>query len=391
MEILNVDSKFPYERIILGSPQAIQGGSYFAKLSLDNDGPVCLQLPKCMMKQGIVHTKKGKYCDLMYERENSEALVEWIEDLELTLQERISEKKDLWFHSDLTDDDIESMMTPISRSYKSGKKILIRTYLETNKRTGEDKCIIYDEHEDILSLDDVEANKNLVPLIQLSGIRFTARSFELEIKLAQIMLLQKKPSLTDGCLIKHNIKNNASLLENKKNVYLEETLKEETLKKDQPLQEQPLQEEPLQEEPLQEEPLQEQPLQEQPLQEEAATVENPIKSEYEESVNNDDEQIKENTNNLNENNIKLTKNVDGLDEVDFNFDDINDSISLKKPDEVYYEIYRAARIKAKKMRQAAVEAYLEAKNIKTRYMLQEIDSSDEEDLELYNEDDSVAI
>ena len=77
--------------------------------------------------------------------------------------------------------------------------------------------------------------------------------------------------------------------------------------------------------------------------------------------------------------------------IGFNFDDINDSISLKKPDEVYYEIYRAARIKAKKMRQAAVEAYLEAKNIKTRYMLQEIDSSDEEDLELYNEDDSVAI
>ena len=59
----------------------------------------------------------------------------------------------------------------------------------------------------------------------------------------------------------------------------------------------------------------------------------------------------------------------------------NEPITLKKPNEVYYEIYKAARKKAKHMRKIAVEAYLEAKNIKTKYALDEIDESEDEELE----------
>ena len=53
-------------------------------------------------------------------------------------------------------------------------------------------------------------------------------------------------------------------------------------------------------------------------------------------------------------------------------------MTLKKPNEVYYEIYRAAREKAKHMRKVALEAYLEAQQIKTKYMLEDLDESDEE-------------
>ena len=56
-----------------------------------------------------------------------------------------------------------------------------------------------------------------------------------------------------------------------------------------------------------------------------------------------------------------------------------ESMTLKKPDEVYYEIYKAARDKAKRMRQAAVEAYLEARHIKSKYLLNDIDSSDDDE------------
>ena len=69
----------------------------------------------------------------------------------------------------------------------------------------------------------------------------------------------------------------------------------------------------------------------------------------------------------------------GVEEVTLNLSDSGDSITLKKPDEVYYEIYRDARSKAKRMRQAAVEAYLEARQIKSRYLLNDIDSSDEDE------------
>ena len=56
----------------------------------------------------------------------------------------------------------------------------------------------------------------------------------------------------------------------------------------------------------------------------------------------------------------------------------NEEIKLKEPNEVSIEIYRAAREKAKKARKMAVETYLEAMNIKNTYMLDDIDSSDDE-------------
>jgi len=70
----------------------------------------------------------------------------------------------------------------------------------------------------------------------------------------------------------------------------------------------------------------------------------------------------------------------GLEEVDLQIKEGSDSIELKKPNEVYYEIYRAARERAKHMRKVALEAFLEAKQIKSRYMLTDIDDSDDSDL-----------
>ena len=72
-----------------------------------------------------------------------------------------------------------------------------------------------------------------------------------------------------------------------------------------------------------------------------------------------------------------------LKEVDLSKDLENtlETITLKKPNQVYYEIYKAAREKAKEAKKAAVIAYLEAKNIKKTYMLDDIDDSDDSDLE----------
>ena len=56
-----------------------------------------------------------------------------------------------------------------------------------------------------------------------------------------------------------------------------------------------------------------------------------------------------------------------------------ETMQLKKPNEVYYEIYREAKEKAKVAKKAAITAYLEAKNIKKTYMLNNLDSSSEEE------------
>ena len=56
-----------------------------------------------------------------------------------------------------------------------------------------------------------------------------------------------------------------------------------------------------------------------------------------------------------------------------------ESITLKKPNQVYYEIYKKARDKAKECKKAAIAAYLEAKNIKNTYMLEDNDDSDSDE------------
>jgi hypothetical protein len=58
-----------------------------------------------------------------------------------------------------------------------------------------------------------------------------------------------------------------------------------------------------------------------------------------------------------------------------------ETVQIKKRNEVYYEMYREARRKAKIARDLALSSYLEAKRIKNTYMLDDIKDSDDSDLE----------
>ena len=81
-------------------------------------------------------------------------------------------------------------------------------------------------------------------------------------------------------------------------------------------------------------------------------------------VNNDDnDELKE---------VNLNANLESLD-----------SIQLKKPNQVYFELYVEARKKAKDAKKNAILAYLEVKNIKKTYMIDNtIDSDSDFDAEI---------
>jgi hypothetical protein len=53
-----------------------------------------------------------------------------------------------------------------------------------------------------------------------------------------------------------------------------------------------------------------------------------------------------------------------------------DKITLKSREDVYYEIYRQARKKARILKHQALLAFLEAKNIKKTYMLDDLEDDD---------------
>jgi hypothetical protein len=70
-----------------------------------------------------------------------------------------------------------------------------------------------------------------------------------------------------------------------------------------------------------------------------------------------------------------------MEEVEFHLEELpeTDTLQLKQRNDVYYELYREAKRKAKIAKDFAISAYLEAKEIKNKYMLDEIDDSDEDE------------
>ena len=322
MEIVTATSDFNFKTISLADPQPLNGqaGFYFTQLSVGEEKKsLCLQLPECLTKQGVVNIKNGKYLDLMFERSNNDELTQWIEQIEYTCQDIIDSKKDLWFQTELTRDDIETMMTQVTRLYQSGKYMLMRVFVETTKSGN--KCIAYDENEIGFDLDILEPNKPIIPLIILEGVKFSSRSFEISLKLVQVMVIGKSEKKS-SCLIKRQTDlNNAERILAKPEVLAKPLL----------------------------------------LAKPVAKVALPV-----------------------------LKKESEMEEITIDYDTIEaDSISLKNPNEVYYELYKKAREKAKECRIAAIEAYLEAKQIKTKYMLFDKDNSDDDlsDDDIISDDD----
>ena len=175
------DNSFDFDLLTLGTPNGLKGGSYLSKLLINNNS-FLLQLPKCSTKQGIVSTEKKVYCDLMYSKDD-ESIISWFEDLEQNIQNLIFDKKNLWFNSDLDMNDIEDAFSSPLKSYKSGKHYLLRCYLAKN-----DSILCYDEHEENVSLDEIN-NKDykIIPLVEVSGIKFSSKNFQIELILKQLM------------------------------------------------------------------------------------------------------------------------------------------------------------------------------------------------------------
>jgi hypothetical protein len=72
-------------------------------------------------------------------------------------------------------------------------------------------------------------------------------------------------------------------------------------------------------------------------------------------------------------------NLDGLEELE------HMHLKLKKPTEVYYNLYRIAKQKAKELKKNAIAAHLEAQQIKSAHMLDDSES-DSDDSDASNND-----
>ncbi len=370
--IVEPTEAFDFSKLSLAHPVGIQGGAFFTKIE-NNNKPMYIQTIKSQTRQGIVKTGKKYYCDLMFDK-NAAPLISWFENLEERCQKLIFEKRDTWFQNNLEENDIETAFSSTIRVYKSGKYYLLRTNVKNQNNLPAVK--IYNEHEIPLTSDDITTETNIISILEIQGIKFTARNFQIEIDLKQVMILDNEP-MFDNCLIKPNKKYDEPVAAHTEiNHSDQETDTIVTLEKDGVVEVSSVENIPATDSSTTDSSTStvsatvaiETMVDELPPTEAHVL---PIASEGGENIALElefedlTEDIEENSNELKE-----------INSLELSVGDTLETIQLKKPNQVYFEIYKAARNKAKIAKKNALLAYLEAKNIKKTYMLENLNDSD---------------
>jgi hypothetical protein len=345
------NTTFLFDKLVLTKPISTSGGNYFIKFKM-NDYPVYIQSPKCRTKQGIVKAGKRFFTDLMFNNENEE-FIQWMENLENYSQKYIYQHRTEWFETELEMHDIENSFAPLLKLYKSGKYYLARA----NVPGVLGKCTlkIYDEQENEVDYETISNNENIITILELQGIKCSARSFQIEMEIKQILVL-KPEKIFEKCLLTKGKKPITQDVEIFSKNDLDE-IKENFVPQENVVNESDT--EPFENVPPEEE----------------------FKTSV--SMNSNEEDTKDESEVFSETVQDPFEPV----EIDFNLDELNtdDTIQLKNRNDVYYKMYREAKKKAKIAKDLALSSYLEAKRIKNTYMLEDISDSDSSDLEEYEQ------
>jgi len=368
--IIEPNDTFDFSKLSLAHPTGLQGAAYFTKIEY-NLKPLYIQTSKSLTKQGIVKTGKKYYCDLMFDK-NSETLINWFENLENRCHKLIFEKSESWFDNSLEENDVENAFNSVIKVFKSGKCYLVRTNIKNNS-AGLPAIKIYNEMQTPLTITDIKTETNIISILEIQGIKFTSRNFQIEIELKQIMILDDEP-VFDNCMIKMN-KINEKKIENP-NINIETTLVENKLQHFTNLDKD--------EDTDLEEYTKNNDFIEQSNSLGSSIINNLETIDTIVNINNTHDSI-----DISNNDISLDIDIEAvnlddiiednndLKEVDIKLNlDSLETLQLKKPNQVYFELYKEARNKAKIAKKNAILAYLEAKNIKKTYLIESINDSD---------------
>lgn len=378
------DENYDFNNMSLGTPISVYGGSYFTKIT-NSGADVFLQTPVCGSKAGVIKSGKRMFIDLLFDK-TDENIVMWFERLEETVRDLIFDKRENWFQETTDMDDIESAFSQSVRLYKSGRYYMIRVFLDNPRMYGGSKTIsIYDDRENELSIEDITNETRLICILQIHGVKFTSKSFQIYSQIKQAMVL--KNNMFNNCCIKTSVsrevpatpESNISVDLNDDDNYNPPVSVVTSVV-----------------------PYVGGGIEKNEL-ELVEDIDNDGGKDYDShddpsntlyvsppSVTTDG---LVNTNVCDSNHIQLDveeltkecyENKHELGLTEYNIEDDVDnmeSITLRNPNDVYYDIYRKVRLKAKESRKSALQSYLEAQNIRNEHGLDIMDESSDDDYE----------
>jgi len=389
----------------------------------DTDAAFTLQLPQCATKAGIIEQSSKTYTDLLFDSSAHDVkeLVDLLIAMEEEAAKQLHNRSGEWFEGDsgkMTVQSFEDMFTPVVRYVNRQRNVCVRVHIPTSSRgikqasTGYD-CDVYDKASKTRLLSDIRADTQILPLVEVKEIRMTSTSISLHLNLVECMIVRDSVSVQDD--VKQRIPTRrlqlagSSASDNQNEIHTEEPFDNNLSKENQETQ-QDIQQD------IQQETHGESQNDELVAVEPSNNFDNAVLAKDAISeltdCNDDDAKknegyeiinevaVKEDSNKVQENSIEakgenvgdpnvslsieevttsqLEVESDNLEEIGVLEIDEAEPIKLKKPDEVYKDIYKAAITKAKKLRQVALEAYLDAKKIKAKFMLEDIFDSDDD-------------
>ena len=327
VSILTPSSPFHFDSIKMDFiyPVSGQSGVFFSNITVDNcvNKHLYLQLEECSSKQGVVSTKGIKYIEIKIKRDGNENIINWFEKLEFKCNDILDENKEQWFQTELSRDDIEIMMEKTARLYTSGKFIIIKVAIDLS--SSDSRSLVFDENNNLMDIESITPDTTFIPLIMIEGVRCFSKRFEIVVKLVQLMVTNKQ--IENHCLIKRDQSNTASYGK--------------------------------------------------------LSNESPIDIGSNVNVNNTKQPVFDLPKNSKEKSVIIRDIIpinkgSEITEVDIVVTD-NDSMTLKDSDAIYYELYKVALLKAKRLKGEFITAYFNANKIKMTHNL-EIDSDEDNDI-----------
>jgi len=456
LDINNIDDN-TLHNIKLHSPTPIQGGSYLAKMTL-NDKPILFQMPKCSTKRGVVSSGKRYYCDLLFTYDHTN-VIDFVENIEMVARDKVLDKNELWFQDPPSLEDIEYNWNDSIKQTK--QNFYLRTYVG-NVNNVEKSVSVYNSNQEKINIDSIIPSSNIITIVEITGLKFSSSSFHINYCLRQIMVLEEEKPIFNKCLINFSKKpsstpsttltntdekqtdddtddlektntNTNSPTETQEHESKQELMKVKMEIKDKSINESfitnpltltssissenekgeivdndnkdleilalnsqgttSLMKDTHEQYPetdsdtetnqsptndLEETNKTELNLKQSPNQQ--SIVDENTSKPIDDDKNADNHETKEDINT----NINTNINKDNLEirEVDLQIPEEDELFQLKKPDTVYLDMYRQALEKAKEAKIKAIQAYLELKQIKNKYMIQEVDEDDDNFSEL---------
>jgi hypothetical protein len=229
-------------------------------------------------------------------------------------------------------------------------------------------CKVFDEHKKATTVEYIKAEHSIISIVEFQGIKFTSRNFQIELLLRQVLVIQDIP-LFETCLIRDDAPSNAV------------NVSHSDIPERDPEPEHEPEPEPEREPEREPEPERNKDLGLVEQDEtEKYTSPQPLKHfEYTE-VDIDFKNIPD-VIDVNEPVFDVPSSSSATAAAATAVmppSNIPKSITLKKHKDVLYEMYKIAKHKACEMKRAAMRAYLEAKEIKAKYLLDDLDDLDSE-------------